>query len=325
MPVDVRAFRAARQRAAAPAEQDPRPRPTPGRRRRTGASSCPAGRRLGARVREELDRACVDLLDRVAERAEHGDLDAGCCAAASGSAVRGGRLPQADELQGTSGDRAGAVTTYHACVSVLERELGVEPAPETRGRVDALLAGRATRRAHPEPARAGRPGPRRTAGCCAAGGVGGSARPGPVRAGPRRGRRRQDPAGRRAGREVRASRRRGRRRPLLRHLRPPGAGPGRGLAAQPGRAGGRRGADAVWRAEVRAAGPRGRRRPSRRGGERAMVDAWQRHRFFEGLARAVLGVGPADAAQAGQPAMVRQGDAGLAGVPARARRGPRRC
>lgn len=44
------------------------------------------------------------------------------------------------ELQGDLGDRAGAVSTYHHCASVLERELGVEPDPATRRSLDRLLA-----------------------------------------------------------------------------------------------------------------------------------------------------------------------------------------
>ena len=35
-------------------------------------------------------------------------------------------------LHADLGDRAGAVSAYHHCASVLERELGVTPAPETR-------------------------------------------------------------------------------------------------------------------------------------------------------------------------------------------------
>ncbi len=44
------------------------------------------------------------------------------------------------ELQGDLGDRAGAVSTYHHCASVLERELGVEPDPATRTALNNLLA-----------------------------------------------------------------------------------------------------------------------------------------------------------------------------------------
>src|SRR5260370_24641835 len=45
--------------------------------------------------------------------------------------------------------------------------------------------------------------------------------------------------------------------------------------------------DPAWRAEVDRLVPAGGRGESG-AGSRAMVDAWQRHRFFEGLARALL-------------------------------------
>jgi tetratricopeptide (TPR) repeat protein len=48
--------------------------------------------------------------------------------------------------------------------------------------------------------------------------------------------------------------------------------------------------DPAWRAEVDRLVPAGGRN-ERGGGSRAMADAWQRHRFFEGLARALLAVG----------------------------------
>ena len=47
----------------------------------------------------------------------------------------------------------------------------------------------------------------------------------------------------------------------------------------------------AWRAEVERLVPSGHGRGETAGGSRAMVDAWQRHRFFEGLARALTGTG----------------------------------
>ena len=49
--------------------------------------------------------------------------------------------------------------------------------------------------------------------------------------------------------------------------------------------------DPVWRDEVDRLVPSGTGRASTVSGTRAMVDAWQRHRFLEGLARALLGAG----------------------------------
>ncbi len=48
--------------------------------------------------------------------------------------------------------------------------------------------------------------------------------------------------------------------------------------------------DPVWRAEVDRLVPAGRDRAASSASARAMVDAWQRHRFFEGLARALTGL-----------------------------------
>lgn len=49
--------------------------------------------------------------------------------------------------------------------------------------------------------------------------------------------------------------------------------------------------DPAWRAEVGRLLP-AEGREERDTGSRAMVEAWQRHRFFEGLARAMMAVGP---------------------------------
>jgi DNA-binding SARP family transcriptional activator len=42
-------------------------------------------------------------------------------------------------LQALSGDRAGALRTYHTCTTLLQRELGVEPSPATREAYERLL------------------------------------------------------------------------------------------------------------------------------------------------------------------------------------------
>ncbi len=47
------------------------------------------------------------------------------------------------ELQALRGDRAGALSTYHACVSTLQRSLGVEPSSETQEVYERLLHGSA--------------------------------------------------------------------------------------------------------------------------------------------------------------------------------------
>src|SRR5262249_3258826 len=95
-------------------------------------------------VRPEVERQCVRLCDLLgAARARHGDL-----AGAGEVARRRIALPPLEEigyrtlmrLQADLGDRAGAVSTYHHCASVLERELGVLPDPATRQAFQRLMA-----------------------------------------------------------------------------------------------------------------------------------------------------------------------------------------
>ena len=95
-------------------------------------------------ARAQLERQCVDLCDLVcAARARADDL-----AGAVRAARRRVRLQPLEEvgyrtlmeLQAEMGDRAGAVSTYHHCASVLERELGVAPDPSTRRAFQRLTA-----------------------------------------------------------------------------------------------------------------------------------------------------------------------------------------
>jgi DNA-binding SARP family transcriptional activator/tetratricopeptide (TPR) repeat protein len=95
-------------------------------------------------TRAELDRQCADLCDLLrAARARTGDLPG-----AAQAARRRIQLQPLEEigyrtlmlLQADLGDRAGAVSTYHHCASVLERELGVIPDPATRQAFQHLIA-----------------------------------------------------------------------------------------------------------------------------------------------------------------------------------------
>jgi DNA-binding SARP family transcriptional activator len=95
-------------------------------------------------ARAELVRQCVDLCDLLCEtRTRSGDL-----AGAVDAARRRIQLQPLEEagyrtlmlLQADLGDRAGAVSTYHHCASVLERELGVVPDPATRQALQRLMA-----------------------------------------------------------------------------------------------------------------------------------------------------------------------------------------
>ncbi len=95
-------------------------------------------------VREELKRTCLDLCDRVATYwMTHDDA-----AAAIAFARKRVQLEPLEEsgyrllmrAHRGAGDRAGAMRTYHRCASLLERELGIGPSRETRSELDAALA-----------------------------------------------------------------------------------------------------------------------------------------------------------------------------------------
>lgn len=249
-------------------------------------------------VRSELERQCVEVCDLLAAaRARVGDL-----AGAVDVARRRVRLRPLEEvgyrrlmeLQAGLGDRAGAVSTYHRCASVLERELGVDPDRATRRAVQRLLAGQ-RHDAEPSLGRAGHSG---------AGLIGRKRELATLDsvwqasgAGPRLALVRGD-AGVGKTRLVAE---------LATQARARGAvvtstrcfGGARRLALAPVadwlrhpaiRSASER-LEPVWRAEV------DRLVPTRTGDEAnaapapALVDAWQRHRFFEGLARALIGAG----------------------------------
>jgi DNA-binding SARP family transcriptional activator len=256
------------------------------------------------KVRSEVEHQCVGLCDLLGEtRARHGDL-----AGAVEVARRRIALQPLEEVgyrtlmrwQADLGDRAGAVSTYHHCASVLERELGVVPDPATRQAFQRLMA-----RAEP---------------------VGET----PPASGPAAGR-----SGLAAAQLIGRSRELDRLHDLWRAA----AVGSRGLALVRGSAGvgktrllteiaGRallQGAvvassqcfgtsgrlalapvadwlrtpavqsavatlDPAWRTEVGRLMPAEGRR-GRGTGSGTMADAWQRHRFFEGIARALLAVG----------------------------------
>jgi DNA-binding SARP family transcriptional activator len=107
-------------------------------------------------ARSELERQCVELCDLLCEtRARAGDLTG-----AADAARRRIQLQPLEEvgyrtlmlLHADLGDRAGAVSTYHHCASVLERELGVIPDPATQQIFQRLMSHRAAPGASPPPA-----------------------------------------------------------------------------------------------------------------------------------------------------------------------------
>jgi DNA-binding SARP family transcriptional activator/tetratricopeptide (TPR) repeat protein len=255
-------------------------------------------------ARSALERQCADLCDLLsATRARTGDLTG-----AVSAARRRIQLQPLEEigyrtlmlLQADLGDRAGAVSTYHHCASVLERELGLIPDPATRQAFQRLIAHAGAPGASPPTAR---PASGRS-GLAAARLVGRSrefallqdlwrtaaaGRPGLalVRGGAGVGKTRIAAeiaeVARLQGAVVASSQCFGTSGRLA---LAPVADWVRNPAVQSATAT----LDPVWRAEVGRLVPAAGR-DERGTGLRAMVDAWQRHWFFEGLARALIAVG----------------------------------
>lgn len=254
-------------------------------------------------ARSERERQCAELCDLLgAARARTGD-PAGAVQAVR-RRIRLEPLAEAGYrtmmlLQADLGDRAGAISTYHHCASVLERELGVVPDPVTRQAFQRLIADAdpagASRPAVQPAARSGFAGTRlvgrsrelellrelwRNAASGAPGlvlihggaGVGKSRIAAEIAA-----------MARLHGAVVASSQCFGTSgrlalTPVADWLRNPAV-----LSATTA-------LEPAWRAEVARLVPAGGRE-ERGADSRAMVDAWQRHRFFEGLARGLMAVG----------------------------------
>ncbi|MGH3496583.1 MAG: ATP-binding protein [Nocardioidaceae bacterium] len=252
-------------------------------------------------ARADLARGAVDVCDRgSAALRELGDLGR-----ASDVARRRTVLEPLEEvgyrrlieLHVEAGDLAAAVSTYHLCSSVLERELGISPSEDTTQRIEQLIAQRgaggrarlpgsprAARRTseaaglvgrHPELARL-RSVWEESAGRARLVLVAGDAGVGKSRLV-------HDFAGsvRRSPSVVATARCFGSSgripfAPLADWLRSPAL---QSLQAD---------LDPVWRKEVERLVPARSTPGTGEAGRRAMVDAWQRLRFFEGLCRAVL-------------------------------------
>ena len=241
--------------------------------------------------RERLHHACVSLLDRLVLRRANDP------AAAIDHAPRRIALEPLEEagytalmrLHAHAGDRAAALRTFHACASMLDRELGVGPSDTTLAVYEELVARRPPPASGDQPLRrlaplVGRDGqlvwlsarwqeptelPRLVV-ISGEAGVGKSRIAGEF----------ADMFERDGGRVARArcfAARGGLALgPVAEWLRAPA------LRSET------RSLDPVWRAEVGRlvpelgeGGDRGRTTP--------LADSWQRHRFFEGLARAVVG------------------------------------
>ncbi len=255
-------------------------------------------------ARSELERQCADLCDLLcAARARTGDLTG-----AVDAVRRRIQLRPLEEsgyrtlmlLQADLGDRAGAVSTYHHCASVLERDLGVSPDPTTQQAFQRLMAerdpaGPSTPGLTPDAPRSGVAtaqlvGRHRefsllqdlwlaaTAGRPGLALVGGGAGVGKTRLVAE-----VAEMARRQGAVVASSQCFGM---LGRLALAPVADWLRNPAVQAAAAT----LDPPWRTEVRRLVPTGGR-GERSAASMSMADAWQRHRFFEGLARALMAVG----------------------------------
>jgi DNA-binding SARP family transcriptional activator/tetratricopeptide (TPR) repeat protein len=255
-------------------------------------------------ARSEIERQCVGLCDLLSKtRARSGDL-----AGAVDVARRRIQLQPLEEvgyrtlmqLQAELGDRAGAVSTYHHCASVLERELGVVPDASTRKVFQRLMANARPAAGPPEAAGsgAGRPGlaaaqlfgrsaelgllqdawRTAAAGRCGLALVRGGAGVGKTRLVSEVAAMAQLQGAVVASSQCFGTSGRLALAPVADWLRNP--------AVQSAAAG----LDPTWRAEVGRLMP-GESYGGRGSGPRAMVDAWQRHRFYEGLGRALLAVG----------------------------------
>ncbi len=255
-------------------------------------------------ARSEIERQCVGLCDLLGEtRARSGDL-----AGAVDVARRRIQLQPLEEvgyrtlmqLQAELGDRAGAVSTYHHCASVLERELGVVPDASTRKVFQRLMAHARPAARPPETAGpdAGRPGlaaaqlfgrsaelgqlqdawRAAAAGRCGLALVRGGAGVGKTRLVTEVAAMAQLQGAVVSSSQCFGTSGRLALAPVADWLRNP--------AVQSAAAA----LDPAWRAEVGRLMP-GESYGGRGSGPRAMADAWQRHRFYEGLARALLAVG----------------------------------
>ena len=252
--------------------------------------------------RERLCRRCVGLLDGLTEVVGRDDL--GSAAAYARRRVELQPLEEVGhrtlvDLLARTGDRAAALQAYHRCISVLERDLDVPPSPETVevyerwfgaesptgsdrstaparqrspfvGREDELVALRA---AWAEATAAGR-GSARLVVISGEAGIGKSRLADELLA-----------TVRHAGGAAASAR-------CFAGERPPPLAP----VAEWLRSGALRHAierlEPAWRAEVARLVPELGTDPSSDGaGSVRSADTWYRHRFFEGLVRAVLGVG----------------------------------
>jgi len=254
-------------------------------------------------ARSRIESRCVELCDLLCKTmVQMGDVAGALDAAKRRVVLRpleevGYRTLM--QLQADLGDRAAAVSTYHHCASVLERALGLEPDQATRTALQRVLARPTTEtraRLRVEPAsrsgvaaakligRSDEFGSLRALWHNAAAGnpslvlVGGDPGVGKTRLVGELAALAKLQGAVVASTQCFGSSRRLALSAVADWLRDP--------AVQSSTAT----LDPVWRVEVDRLVPTAQRGGSSEVGSRAMVDAWQRHRFFEGMARALIHV-----------------------------------
>ncbi len=194
-------------------------------------------------------------------------------------------------LHAAMGDRAGAVSAYHRCASLLERELGIAPDPATRGLLADLLDSPAAAPVEPRIRTmvasvdfVGREAELGALSSAMTTAFAGSLRAALVVGEPGVGKSRL------VAEAARLARRQDAVVALAHCYGVPGRLPLAPVAewlGAPALATAARSLEAVWRAEVERlvpSVPPGSQPVASRG----VVDAWQRHRFFQGLTRALL-------------------------------------
>lgn len=91
------------------------------------------------RLRQAFERALEQLIGLLENRHDYRAAIDHCRRLVRHDPLRESSYRTLMRLQALSGDRAGAVRTYHRCATVLERELEVEPDPITRELYERLL------------------------------------------------------------------------------------------------------------------------------------------------------------------------------------------
>lgn len=249
------------------------------------------------RVREDLERACVGLCDLVVAAGRRVGALAWAIEAARRRVVMqpleevGYRTLM--ELLTLVGDRAGAIRTFHECSSVLERELGVDPDRTTRRLLDELIGPRhpgTAPRARVAEDLVGREGElallRELWGRVGRAGPAAVLVTGEPGVGKTRLVEEMASVAAQDGAVVASA------RCFATTGRVPLAPVTDWLRETDIRAAGRT-LDPVWLTELDRLVPREGRPADARGPARAMVDAWQKHRFMEGLTRALMTTGRA--------------------------------